>query len=139
MRRSFTKCPLYQQHFFKKIPNCRLTFTYIKVDHRHRNHYDHKTVKVRTNLQSWEREHCEAARQWVMGIHSLGRIVEGGEDAGSKLCQECAISERAIPRVGKGMRAHDLQENIKKGCLFDDVATMEIITTNYRKFNLIRK
>lgn len=61
-----------------------------------------------------------------MGIRCVGASAEGGEDAGPKLCQECAISERAIPRVGKGMRAYDLQENIKKGCLFGDVAAMKI-------------
>lgn len=63
----------------------------------------------------------------------MGASAEGGEDAGPKLCQECAISERALPRVGKGMRTYDLQENIKKGCLFGTVATTTITLKFYGK------
>lgn len=36
-----------------------------------------------------------------MGIRTEGASAEGGEDASPKLCQECAISELALPRVGK--------------------------------------
>lgn len=34
-------------------------------------------------------------RYWVIGIRCVGASAEGAEDAGPKLCQECAISERA--------------------------------------------